>query len=358
MTIKTTPIVGGTPSGGIDGDILVKDSSVAGGYRWGSLSSVSPPSQIVSGNTNWSIIDTSLAEFPWANAGEKAVRGVVRNTTFVKVAEIQDTNEVPGSSVDDVYVSFESNGAQKVHLNAATYNGRDLSADGGKLDGIASGAQVNYPQVTSAEKASAAGITGLRSMSPKDVTDIANALNIGNYPTVTVAEIQDAPNVTDNRSFSPSDVYGIFDYFNEGEANPARVNSSELSNPGAYSTIRSFSPNDTKTLITNVIVKRSSQEYNMPAGASVTTWNHGDGIPDIVKVVYICQIAEYGYNPGDIISAEYFGDHFTVFLETGKVSFLKNSYEPLHVRRDNMAGNFRLNPSNWRFKIQGIWFKY
>lgn len=359
--VKVTPIVGGLPSGGSDSDILIKDSLAPGGYRW----STNPgtPLRIQTGSTVVEVVPSLAAlDYPWGTAGQNAVRGRLSGTDFLRAA-IRSASAGPSfpGSTGDVIVNFTSGSTQNVHLLAKTFSGRDLTVDGTKLDGIETGAQKNPTTVSVAEKGSAGSVTGLRSFSPKDIVDIANGLSIGNYPQITPTEITQAPTELDLRSFSPADVHSIFDAFNDGEPNPVRVNNNELQDPGSFSSVRSYSPNDIRTTINNLIYTKVSEEYNMIGDNGNYTWSHGEATkPFSVDAIAICQVAEQGFQPGDeIIIGQPISNGFrgimVTYNPTGSQVIALQANRPYSLKKSNPNDAFYLDPTKWRVQLRGVW---
>ncbi len=360
MTVRANEIVGGTPTGGSNGDIIVRDNSVPGGYVWGPNPGTPVKIQSSVDNTSLTVIESlSDVNFPWSNNGTPAIEGFLGADSFLKISgrnAAADPEVYPGES-GDVIVRFSS-GVSAVHLQADTVSGRDLVEDGAKLDNISAGAQANYAVLSEEEKADPSLVNTLRSFTPRDVVDIATGLEIGNYPKVTVEEISNAAETLANRTFSPSDIHGIFDVNNDGEPNPTQINNSEIADPGNYSTTRSFAPNDVRRIVDGMFTIGSSGQRVIPgAGGGDIYWDHGiEETPTTWQVLMHCVVPDQTYSIGDVVALEYAQRalDFSVLFQPTRFAYLKGTQMPV-LRAKGGIYSIIPDPDKWRIELRAMW---
>ena len=261
---KADEQVGGLPDGGSNGDILVRDDSSVGGYKWQTPEG-EPHRITTSGATSISVIDSLNSNtYPWATDGNDALQGTIDGTIYLRgaVRGASAGTSYPGVTGDVIlnFKDYTSNNEVHIMING-TVDGRDLSVDGSKLDTVQNGAQKNPSTVTSGEKNSPTSVTVLRSFSPNDIVDIASTIQVGNPTQISSSEIQNASSVTDLRSYSPEDVFNIVQYHTDGDPNYLRVTVDALKDPihdqgrnvDALDQLRSFTPFDVYRLAANML---------------------------------------------------------------------------------------------------------
>lgn len=321
--VVVSPYLRGVPGGGNNGDVLVRDDLADSGYSWSSSVAVA---------------SDRIASSP------------------MEVIAI-------GGSVGSSKLSVRVNGVEKMAVTdtavttTVNVNGRNMSTDGSKLDGIETGAQKNPTRVTSQEKTSPGSVTSIRSYSPSDVKEMIDThSSAGAIPAqVTSSEIANSSSITDLRSYSPADVHATVTTFATGEANPTRVTSGELANPSAATTVRSFSPSDVYSITGKRALRLSSQEYALDTNGQATfTWSHtGSRSPDVVQVYAVCISSEYGYSVGDQVTPVPNQSTMTVCKNASGSSMYVEGQ--IYIHKKNNAGTVQANGSNWKVKIEAIW---
>lgn len=332
--VKVSPFAKGVPDGGSSGDVLVRNTSIEDGYEWSS---------------NVTLASDRIAKTP--------------------VEALTIPNDGNG---DRFTVRISNNPKLQVYTDRVTttvpVNGRDMSADGSKLDNIQANAQRNPTQISTSEKNSPTSVTSVRGFSPKDVKDMidthASSGGATNYPRVTAGEITNAGNTTDPRSFSPSDVKGIVDINATGEPNPNRVSAAELANPSASSTVRSFSPSDVNTLFTGRLKGKTSTQYTPDVYGNVAfTWQHGESTSPIIAQVYaICISSQYGYSVGDKVQLVSSPSTISSPQDSNSVTLCKNSNGQsifvegtAYVHHKTSDSIITANQNFWRIVVDAVW---
>lgn len=332
--VKVVPFMRGVPEGGVNGQVLVRDDASSGGMKWSSSVSLASDR----------IAKTPVEAIAIPNDGNGDRFSVrINGTAKLQVKSSEITTTVP-------------------------INGRTLSTDGQKLDGIQANAQRNPTQVSSPEKTSPSGVTSVRGFSPKDVLDMINTHggsgSGSNYPQVTSAEIGSADTVTDLRSFAPSDVHGIVSVFATGEENPDRVTSGQLSNPSVHTAVRSFSPSDINTLVNNKNKSKSSPQYTLSISNGNHSWTHGEASnPTIVQVYAVCVSSAYGYSVGDrILLAQGSGTTLPTYAKGVQISFnssgtsliIRYADRPSIIEKSSFS-SVEPSPSFFKLQVKATW---
>lgn len=138
----------------------------------------------------------------WNSDSVAYVANAIRGADLNLVA----TNNA-GNNLDMISINGQSNA---ITLNSgATIDGRDLGTDGTKLDGIASGAEVN-PDVVSQAEAEAGTATTERIWTAQRVAQAIAALESGGGTTVTFFQVEDDNTTGQTTTATYADLAGIW----------------------------------------------------------------------------------------------------------------------------------------------------